>query len=111
MEQTDLHAHRTPARLAFADQVLVQLSIMQSIFRPASRREALGKHSKGGRRVSGLKTLTKSLRVRNDAIKSLCSAVRRFRDATLKENCNGDYPQALQALLKALDRAEDVIQS
>jgi hypothetical protein len=28
---------------------------MQSIFRPASRREALGKHSKGGRRGGGLK--------------------------------------------------------
>jgi hypothetical protein len=55
-------------------------------------------------------TLTKSLRIRNDAIKSLCSAVRRFRDATLKEDRKGDYPQALQALLKALDRAEDLIQ-
>jgi hypothetical protein len=55
--------------------------------------------------------LTKSLRIRNDAIKSLCSAVRRFRDATLKEDCKRDYPQALQALLKALDRAEDLIQS
>ena len=30
-------------------------SIMQSIFRPASRREALGKHSEGGRRDGGLK--------------------------------------------------------
>jgi hypothetical protein len=30
--------------------------------------------------------LKKSLRIRNDAIKSLCSAVRRFRDATLKED-------------------------
>ena len=54
--------------------------------------------------------ITRSLRIRNDAIKSLCSAVRRFRDATIKEDCKGDYPQALQALLKALDRAEDLIQ-
>jgi hypothetical protein len=55
--------------------------------------------------------LSKSLRIRNDAIRSLCSAVRRFRDATLKEDCQRDYPQALQAMLKALDRAEDLIQN
>src|SRR5271166_2816017 len=30
--------------------------------------------------------LRKSFRLRNDAIKSLCSSVRRFRDATIKEN-------------------------
>jgi hypothetical protein len=29
--------------------------------------------------------LTKSLRIRNEAIKSLCSSVRRFRGATVKE--------------------------
>jgi hypothetical protein len=29
--------------------------------------------------------LTKSFRIRNDAIESLCSSVRRFRDATIKE--------------------------
>jgi hypothetical protein len=46
--------------------------------------------------------LTKCLRARNDAIKSLCSAVRRFRDATSKEDCKSDYPRALQAMLKAL---------
>ena len=51
--------------------------------------------------------LTKCLRTRNDALRNLCSSVRRFRDATLK----GDYPQALQSILKALDRAEDVIQN
>jgi hypothetical protein len=38
-------------------------------------------------------------------------SVRRFRDTTLKEECKGDYPQALQSMLKALDRAEDVIQN
>ena len=55
--------------------------------------------------------LTKCLRTRNDALRNLCSSVRRFRDATLKEECKGDYPQALQSILKALDRAEDVIQN
>jgi len=55
--------------------------------------------------------LTKSFRIRNDAIKSLCSSVRRFRDATIKEECKCDYPHALQALWKALDRAEDLIQN
>jgi hypothetical protein len=50
--------------------------------------------------------LRKSFRLRNDAIKSLCSSVRRFRDATIKEECKGDYPHALQALWKALDRVE-----
>ena len=54
--------------------------------------------------------LTKSLRTRNEAIKSLCSSVRRFRDATIKEECKSDYPHALQALWKGLDRAEDLIQ-
>jgi hypothetical protein len=55
--------------------------------------------------------LTKSLRLRNEAMKSLCSSVRRFRDATIKEECKSDYPHALQGLWKALDRAEDLIQS
>jgi hypothetical protein len=55
--------------------------------------------------------LRKSFRLWNDAIKSLCSSVRRFRDATTKEECKGDYPHALQALWKALDRAEDLIQN
>ena len=54
--------------------------------------------------------LVKSFRIRNEAIKSLCSSVRRFRDATLKPECKSDYPHALQALWKALDRAEDLIQ-
>jgi hypothetical protein len=39
--------------------------------------------------------LTKSLRIRNEAIKSLCTSVRRFRDATIKEECKSDYPHAL----------------
>jgi hypothetical protein len=55
--------------------------------------------------------LTKSFRIRNEAIKNLCSSVCPFRDATLKEECKGDYPHALQALWKALDRAEDLIQN
>jgi hypothetical protein len=48
--------------------------------------------------------LTKSFRIRDEAIKSLCSSVRRFRDATIKAECRSDYPHALQALWKALDR-------
>jgi hypothetical protein len=55
--------------------------------------------------------LTKSFRIRNEAVKSLCSSVRRFRDATIKEESKNDYPHALQALWKALDRAEDLIQN
>src|ERR1700731_2338234 len=55
--------------------------------------------------------LTKSLHFRNEAIKSLYSSVRRFRDATIQKECKSDYPRALQALWKALDRAEDLIQS
>jgi hypothetical protein len=55
--------------------------------------------------------LTKSFRIRNEAIKSLCSSVRRFRDATIEEECKRDYPHALQAWLKALDWAEDLIQN
>ena len=55
--------------------------------------------------------LTKSLRIRNEAIKSLCSSVRRLRDATIREDRKSDYPHALQDLWKALDRAEDLIQN
>jgi hypothetical protein len=55
--------------------------------------------------------LRKSLRLRNDALKNLCSSVRRFRDSTTKEECKSDYPHALQALWKALDRAEDLIKN
>jgi hypothetical protein len=51
--------------------------------------------------------LTKSFRIRKEAIKSLCSSVRRFRDATVKAECKAII--ALQALWKALDRAEDLI--
>jgi hypothetical protein len=46
--------------------------------------------------------LAKCFRIRNEAIKSLCSSVRRFQDATIKEECKSDYPHALQALWKAL---------
>jgi hypothetical protein len=55
--------------------------------------------------------LTRSFRLRNETMKSLCSSVRRFRDATIKAECKSDYPHALQALWKALDRAEDLIQN
>jgi hypothetical protein len=55
--------------------------------------------------------LTKSFRIRNEAIKSLCSSVRRFRNATVRQERKSDYPLALQALWKALDRAEDLIQN
>jgi hypothetical protein len=56
--------------------------------------------------------LTKTLHLRNEAIKkSLCSSVHRFRDATMRQECKSDYPHALQALWKALDRAEDLIQN
>jgi hypothetical protein len=55
--------------------------------------------------------LTRSFRIRNEAIKSLCSSVRRFRNATVKPECKSDNPHALQALWKALDRAEDLIQN
>jgi hypothetical protein len=55
--------------------------------------------------------LTKSFRLRNEAIRGLWSSVRRFRDATMKEECKSDYPHALQTLWKALDRAEDLIQN
>jgi hypothetical protein len=55
--------------------------------------------------------LTKSFRMRDEAIKSLCSSVCRFRDAIIKDGCKSDYPHALQALWKALDRAEDMIQN
>jgi hypothetical protein len=55
--------------------------------------------------------LTKSILIRNEAIKWLCSSVRRFRDATIKQERRSDYPHALQALWKALDRAENLIQN
>jgi hypothetical protein len=55
--------------------------------------------------------LTKSFRIRNEAIKSLSLSIRRFRDAAIKEECKSDYPHALQALWKALVRAQDLIQN
>jgi hypothetical protein len=70
----------------------------------------------GSRRHSMLrskswKMLDKILSPPDAAIKSLCSSVRRFRDATIKEKSKHDYPHSLQALWKALDRAEDLIQN
>jgi hypothetical protein len=55
--------------------------------------------------------VTRSFRIPNEAIKSLRSSVCRFRDAAIKEECKSDYPHALQALWKALDREENLIQS
>src|ERR1700689_499124 len=55
--------------------------------------------------------LTKSFRIRNEAIKSLSLSIRRFRDAAIKEECKSDFTHALQGLWKALDRAEDLIQN
>ena len=54
--------------------------------------------------------LTKPSGIRDEAIKSLCISVRRFRDATIKEERKSDHPHALQIFWKALDRAEDLIQ-
>ena len=54
--------------------------------------------------------LRKSFRFRNDAIKSLCSSVRRFRVATIKERCidatlifksAGQRGEAVKAMLGA----------
>src|ERR1700680_76748 len=39
--------------------------------------------------------LTKSLRIRNEAIKSLCSSVRRFRDATVRQEPTTVFPHRL----------------
>jgi hypothetical protein len=36
------------------------------------------------------RALTNSFDLRNDAMKSLCSSVRRFQDATIKEECKRD---------------------
>ena len=35
-------------------------------------------------------------------IKSLCSSVRRFRDATIKAECKSDYPHALSGFVESL---------
>jgi hypothetical protein len=49
--------------------------------------------------------LTRSFRIRNEAIKSLCSSVRRFRDTTIKEECKYDYPHSHSSgFVEALDR-------
>jgi hypothetical protein len=39
--------------------------------------------------------------LRNEALKSLCSSVHRFRAATINEERERDLPHALQALSKA----------
>jgi hypothetical protein len=39
--------------------------------------------------------LTKSLRIRNEAIKRPCSSVRRFRDATIKEECKSGFVEGV----------------
>jgi hypothetical protein len=47
-------------------------------------------------------TLTKSFRIRNEAMKSSCSPVRRFRP--IRKECKIDCPHALRALWKELNR-------
>jgi hypothetical protein len=54
------------------------------------------------------RTLTKCLRERNEAIKGLAKAARRFRDSIVKEDCKPDYPHAMHALMKELERAEEL---
>jgi hypothetical protein len=39
------------------------------------------------------------------------SQMRLLRDASIKEERKADYPHAMQAMVKLLDRAEDLIQS
>jgi hypothetical protein len=51
-------------------------------------------------------SLRKSLRLRNDALKSLCSSARRFRDSIMKAIIH-----TLFRLCGALDRAEDLVQN
>jgi hypothetical protein len=58
-----------------------------------------------------LEHVLRSLSDWNEAMKSLCSSVRRFREAAIKPECKNDYPHALQALWKALDQAENLIQN
>jgi hypothetical protein len=68
-------------------------------------------HSAPGQKTFDAEGEALEFRLRNEAIKSLCSSVRRFRDATIKEECKRAYPHGLQALWKALDRAEELIQN
>ncbi len=51
--------------------------------------------------------LTKSFRIRNDAIKSLCSSVRRFRDASIKEEYKANYPHGRRILIQLSDLGTD----
>jgi hypothetical protein len=52
------------------------------------------------------KSLRKCLRENRSALSNLVGAVRRFRAAMFKPENKRDYPQALQALLHALETAE-----
>jgi hypothetical protein len=54
------------------------------------------------------KSLRKSLRENRSALSNLAEAVRRFREAMFKPESKRDYPQALQALLRALETAEQL---
>ena len=54
--------------------------------------------------------LTKSLRIRNEAIKSLCSSVRRFRDAPLRKGAKTIVRTLFRICGKRLHRAENLIQ-
>jgi hypothetical protein len=55
--------------------------------------------------------LTKSLRIRNEAVKNLCSSLGRFRYATIKEECKSDFRTLFGARWKNLDRAVNLIQN
>src|ERR1700681_1368475 len=46
--------------------------------------------------------LTKSFRIRNEAIKSFSSLVRRFRDVNTKEECKGDYPHGSSGIVESV---------
>jgi hypothetical protein len=53
--------------------------------------------------------LTKSFRLRNDAIKSLCSSVRRFRDATIQGRMQKHYPHGSSPSEKSMDSLPSVL--
>jgi hypothetical protein len=57
------------------------------------------------------RTVAKCLRDRNEALKSLIKAARMFKEVAMSEDRKANFPSAHQALLKELDRGEDLIQN
>jgi hypothetical protein len=55
------------------------------------------------------RSLAKCLRDRNEILKSLLNAVCRFKDAAMIQEKKPDFPSAHQALLKELNRAEELL--